>query len=206
MPVPPATPDLDSDPEIQQALAELQQNVEQAEVELPQIVQELETAPRLSLSQDEPPPDDPVADARWQEIERKVGVNVSKTGGKILEVLGVEGVEKSKGVQWKELGGELLEDLAEKAVERGAHKAGKLRITPPPVPKQRREWHYVQNEEALGPVAETALLELLKSGELKWSALVWHEALTEWVAASETDLVELSGGKRPPPIPKKKGK
>jgi GYF domain 2 len=62
------------------------------------------------------------------------------------------------------------------------------------------EWYYAQGDLQSGPVKLPELQELARSGKLQPSDLVWHEGLTEWVAASRiadlfspSDLMKLKG-------------
>lgn len=49
-------------------------------------------------------------------------------------------------------------------------------------------WHYVQNGQAVGPVADAALREQLNSGQLPGSTLIWREGMAQWLPASQCGL------------------
>jgi hypothetical protein len=48
-----------------------------------------------------------------------------------------------------------------------------------------RQWHYERDGQALGPVAEPALLQLLRTGQITASTLVWTQELGDWRAAGQ---------------------
>jgi len=57
---------------------------------------------------------------------------------------------------------------------------------PPPVPgadPAGSRWYYAKTGEALGPLAEPALIEMARSGYLKRSDLVWKSGLQNWLPA-----------------------
>jgi uncharacterized RDD family membrane protein YckC len=59
------------------------------------------------------------------------------------------------------------------------------------------DWYYAQDNRQLGPVTLAALANMLKSGHVKPSDLVWTESMPDWTpAAAVADL-----GLQPPPAP-----
>lgn len=50
-------------------------------------------------------------------------------------------------------------------------------------------WHYVLDNQTLGPVPASVLQERLARGELRPDTLVWNPALADWCSASEAGLV-----------------
>jgi len=42
------------------------------------------------------------------------------------------------------------------------------------------DWYYVDAGQQAGPVEETQLEELSRSGKIQPDTLVWHEGMTEW--------------------------
>jgi hypothetical protein len=48
------------------------------------------------------------------------------------------------------------------------------------------QWHYSINGETLGPLAESALMELFASGSLGDEAYVWNESCVAWLPAAST--------------------
>lgn len=197
---------LSLDPEWRSAISRFEQNVEAqqeelaaAEVEIPQ--REAEFAEFLASAK-ETEPIDLAHDTELRELESKHAAEEASIFGRVLETIGVETTHAEGGVHWKGLAEEALEEAAEKAVEHTAHKLGRVGIKPPPLPHKAREWFYVRGDEPVGPVSESELLELLRSAEVKWSALVWHEGLPEWIQASTTELREKAGAAKPPPLPK----
>ncbi len=46
-------------------------------------------------------------------------------------------------------------------------------------------WYYLQNDQQLGPISESALAQKFGSGELDGETPVWCETLTEWIPGSK---------------------
>lgn len=49
----------------------------------------------------------------------------------------------------------------------------------------KREWHYVAEGETVGPISQSHLLSMLRSGELDGSTLLWTERLNDWKEAKQ---------------------
>jgi len=62
-------------------------------------------------------------------------------------------------------------------------------------------WFYIENSEQKGPVEKAALIELLKSGQLKPDTLVWTHYMQDWTRASEVDDLKRPTTSAPPPTP-----
>lgn len=64
-------------------------------------------------------------------------------------------------------------------------------------------WHYVQNNQAYGPVDTAVVQGLLKAGSLSLDALVWKEGMSGWLPARTIpDFAAVApAGTAPPPIP-----
>ena len=63
------------------------------------------------------------------------------------------------------------------------------------------QWFYVRDSQRVGPVSQSQLLGLLEHGELQWNVLVWNKKLSDWIKASDSELIDFSDGPPPPPIP-----
>ena len=61
-------------------------------------------------------------------------------------------------------------------------RSGEADPPPPPVQKRQREWHNEQHGQVVGPISETELINLVRSGRLSGSTLVWAEELGDWKA------------------------
>jgi len=48
-----------------------------------------------------------------------------------------------------------------------------------------REWHYVVDGKSKGPISESQLLSMMRSGKLDGSTLLWTEKLNDWKAADQ---------------------
>lgn len=57
------------------------------------------------------------------------------------------------------------------------------RGVPPPLAGEPLAWHYAARGEPLGPVTESELRDMLESGELATSTLVWKDGFPTWVPA-----------------------
>ncbi len=53
-------------------------------------------------------------------------------------------------------------------------------VVPPPAP----QWHYSQSGERRGPVSQSELEQLIRSGLVRSSDMVWTEGLNSWTAVS----------------------
>jgi len=63
-----------------------------------------------------------------------------------------------------------------------------------------KQWYYVFENEKKGPVFESELIDLFKSGKLPINSLVWTREMKDWVPA--VDVIELvRQTNTPPPIP-----
>ena len=58
------------------------------------------------------------------------------------------------------------------------------------------DWHYAVGGQRQGPVAEHDLRNLIASGQIPATTLVWSEGMPDWVAAGT--LPQFSGGSIPP--------
>ena len=63
-------------------------------------------------------------------------------------------------------------------------------LTPPAPPAQFkkndvRQWHYLKGGQQYGPIAESDLDAMFKSGKLSSDTLVWNEELENWIPACE---------------------
>ena len=59
-------------------------------------------------------------------------------------------------------------------------------------------WFYVKDDKRLGPVDFEQLVGLLLGGQLRQTALVWHQGLREWMSA---DHIPEIAEQLPPPLP-----
>lgn len=59
-------------------------------------------------------------------------------------------------------------------------------------------WHYTLKGERLGPVLETALIEMIKEGKLSQDSKVWRNGMPDWVSIRESEIsIDWDG---PPPL------
>ena len=57
---------------------------------------------------------------------------------------------------------------------------------PPPVPPQAgRRWYYENAGAECGPVEEAELRQLLATGQIGRDSVVWHDGMSQWVAATQ---------------------
>ena len=75
--------------------------------------------------------------------------------------------------------------------------------SPPPLPDSAPEWHYVKNNEKIGPVPQARMGEILRAGGIAKDTLVWKHGMAEWVPLSTTALANELGQDSPPPLPPK---
>jgi hypothetical protein len=60
------------------------------------------------------------------------------------------------------------------------------------------QWFYTKNGQQVGPVDEAELRNLLSSGQVASSELVWKDGMANWVAASTVpELADTTGGEIP---------
>lgn len=62
-------------------------------------------------------------------------------------------------------------------------------------------WHYAIGTERRGPVSQTEIEALLRSGAIDRSTLVWREGMAQWTALAQTELAALASVQVPPPPP-----
>lgn len=55
------------------------------------------------------------------------------------------------------------------------------------------DWHYILNDETIGPVDENIIKGLLAEGKLNADSMVWNSSMTDWKKLSETSLNNLIG-------------
>jgi hypothetical protein len=60
------------------------------------------------------------------------------------------------------------------------------------------EWYYLVNGEKIGPVEETVIVEMIKSGKLDRKTLVWKQGMSGWTKAEDCLLQYF---KAPPSLP-----
>lgn len=61
-----------------------------------------------------------------------------------------------------------------------------------------QRWFYAQGDKRLGPVELDQLVEMIVTGQLPATSLVWRHGLGEWVAAGKVPEI---AGHLPPPLP-----
>ncbi len=72
--------------------------------------------------------------------------------------------------------------------------------TPPPIPDT--SWHVAMGQEAKGPLTMQQLQQMVQTGQLTATTLVWQAGMANWQAAGEvTALQGLLPSQTPPPIP-----
>jgi membrane protease subunit (stomatin/prohibitin family) len=70
-------------------------------------------------------------------------------------------------------------------------------VAPPPLPQSL--WYYSLQGQTLGPVNVQQLQQLMASGQLQGTTLVWRAGLAGWIPASQVG--EIAGLTPPPPPP-----
>ncbi|MBI5685811.1 MAG: DUF4339 domain-containing protein [Verrucomicrobia bacterium] len=166
---------LDADPELQAMVRELEQAMagQRAQREVEQQQFQAEVAAEQAAREEAAPEPDPADEARWRELEDRYGGAPPHTAG---------------GHHPGELAHEILHTIENAAEQVAEH--------------LHRQWFYAQADQTIGPVAEEKVIELFKSGALAWTTLVWHHELKDWRPASQTELAELAGAGKPPPLPR----
>jgi membrane protease subunit (stomatin/prohibitin family) len=76
----------------------------------------------------------------------------------------------------------------------------KTKVIPPPLPSES-QWYVAVNGEKTGPYDMAAIKQQIQNGEIGRETLVWHESLTEWMAAEKLDNLISHFPKMPPPLP-----
>jgi hypothetical protein len=68
------------------------------------------------------------------------------------------------------------------------------------------EWYYAKNKQRVGPVTAAQLQELVRSGELSRTDMVWKQGMAKWVQAGQAEgLVDAATlAPTPPPFPEDK--
>ena len=69
------------------------------------------------------------------------------------------------------------------------------------------EWYYAKDKQRVGPVTEAQLKELVRSGELSRTDMVWKQGMAKWMQAGQVQGLFEDGppqavtGSVPPPLP-----
>jgi len=63
------------------------------------------------------------------------------------------------------------------------------------------EWYYAVQGQQQGPVSSGELRQLVTSGRIQPSDMVWKQGMTQWVAAINVTGLFPAGTQAPPPIP-----
>jgi membrane protease subunit (stomatin/prohibitin family) len=72
---------------------------------------------------------------------------------------------------------------------------------PPPPPPTATVWHVAENGATKGPFAQSDLAQMVGSGTLTRTTMVWTAGMDGWKPAGETPLSSLFGQTPPPPPP-----
>ncbi len=93
--------------------------------------------------------------------------------------------------------------LKRDAAERTVDNVTLHRTAPPPVPTPAvLQIHLVINGQDSGPCEATRLAELVATGQLTPSTLVWRMGMAQWIPANQLpEVAALFGRSSPPPIP-----
>lgn len=174
--------DPNADPGLQASLAELRQTVQAMEVELDGHRQAIETEAAVSQPAEATTSSNisPEQRGEFEQIEAQLGLPL--VPGSVQVQPGFPVQEIMLGVQ-----------RAAQEVHADQHRSAAT--------GKELQWFYVQDAKRVGPVSQSQLLELLEQGELQWDVLVWNKKLSDWIKASESELIDLSEGPAPPPIP-----
>lgn len=62
------------------------------------------------------------------------------------------------------------------------------------------EWHYEEKGERKGPVADSAMVQLIKDGKLTYGNMVWRKGIQDWIKLEDSDLKVYLGNDQPPPL------
>lgn len=72
--------------------------------------------------------------------------------------------------------------------------------TPPPVPAGM-SFYIAINGQQQGPFDQNTVNQKIQAGEIKFSTLVWHAGLTEWMPAENVTGLSVAFKNMPPPLP-----
>lgn len=68
---------------------------------------------------------------------------------------------------------------------------------------QIKRWYYEKNDEAVGPLSESELIDKIGVGEINKDTLVWMESMNDWSLASSVEQLREMFPPTPPPLPHK---
>ena len=63
------------------------------------------------------------------------------------------------------------------------------------------EWYYMDGEKRIGPVAQDAVIALIRSGTVNRSTPVWRDGIADWLELGQSELASFIA--TPPPEPRK---
>ena len=61
------------------------------------------------------------------------------------------------------------------------------------------KWYYAVGDRRVGPLDEHVMRQLAEQGTISSSTLVWHEGLTDWIAAADSEIGKFLSN-MPPPV------
>lgn len=67
-------------------------------------------------------------------------------------------------------------------------------------PETAFDWHYENDGERKGPVAEAAVRQLITDGKLTYGSMVWRKGLSDWIKLENSDLKIHLNDNQPPPL------
>lgn len=62
------------------------------------------------------------------------------------------------------------------------------------------EWHYAIGTEQSGPIAEEAMVEKARSGQLDRNTKIWKEGLPKWILLGNSEFAKVLPNGKPPPL------
>ena len=105
----------------------------------------------------------------------------------LIESMGTVMAQKAKGMQ------DRMSKMAESA-KRSASSDGKQHA-----PDQ---WYYVEDNERKGPVSIEHLRQLVVTGQITSSTMLWKKGMASWIPASQIEEVSSTvAADEPPPLP-----
>jgi len=67
-------------------------------------------------------------------------------------------------------------------------------------PHGSMNWYYTQHGKQAGPVDDAAICELIQSGAVTRSTMVWSDGMADWLPAGQTQLSSRFAAGGPPPL------
>ena len=69
-----------------------------------------------------------------------------------------------------------------------------------PKMSEEKQWYFVEEGKRAGPVAESALRSLVRSGRIQGATLVWTDGMGDWLPLAQSSIASMLMGVPDAPV------